>query len=222
MKTKKSFFTLLLLLSGSVLFAAKGLIVVQKYHTGKTDEQVTVTWYVTNTQCKLKMQFGDKEIQPLNTYFLADIKSGNLYTYSDGVVVTGGSKTYYSIPVQQIKSSVATATVERTGTIKNIQGFNCEKMIVTSAGQQTEMWVTKDFPIDLYRYSNFFKNSIELQGLAASSIQGVPLVSSTKNNLGNIAKGYELVSVTSADIPDSEFTLPADYKSAEEVSKQKK
>lgn len=222
MTKKKSVLVFLLLVTGTFLFAAKGLIVAQKYNTGKASEQVTVTWYITETQCKLKMQFGDKEIQPINSFFLPDIQNHKFYTYSDGVTATGGTKTYYTIPVSSIQDNANAASLERTGVTKIISGYNCEKMLVSAAGKQTEMWVTKDFPAQMFRFAAFFKSSTELKGLASNHTPGVPLVSVTKGNTGQVVNSYELISVTTAEIPESEFAVPSEYKSAEEVSKQKK
>lgn len=217
---KKTYSILLLSLITAIAFAGKGIVVTQKYNTGKEGQNVTVTWYVTETQCKLKMLYSDKDINTVN-YFIPDMTNGKLLSYTEGATPAGVPKTYYSIPVSGIKSAVEAPVVERTGETKTINGINCEKVIAKTATTVTEMWVTKDFKAEYYRFAAFFKNSNELKALSANSIKGFPIVSTTKDNSGKVVNAYELVSVSTTEIADSEFTVPSDYKSAEEVSKKK-
>jgi hypothetical protein len=217
---KKTYSIIFLSLVTAIAFAGKGLVVTQKYNTGKDGQSVTVTWYVTETQCKLKMLYSDKDINTVN-YFIPDVSSSKLLSYTEGATPAGVPKTYYSIPVSGIKSALEASVVERTGETKMINGMNCEKIISKTATTTTEMWVTKDFKADYYRFASFFKNSNELKALNESSIKGFPLVSVTKDKSGKVLNAYELVSVSATEIADSEFTVPSDYKSAEEVSKKK-
>ena len=217
----KNLITFLFLLITATTFAANGLVVVQTYSTSVEGQQVSVTWYVTEAQCKLKMQFSDKDVNT-TSYFIPAAKSSQLLTYSDGATPAGLSKVYYRIPVTDIKGAVDGSLAERTGETKSIGGMNCEKVIAKSANSITEMWVTKDFKGDYYRFASFFKNSYELKALSESSIKGFPLSSITKDNSGKVISSYELVSVSSTEIADTEFKVPAEYKSADEVSKAKK
>lgn len=208
---KKSITFLFLLVSG-LIFAGKGLIVTQKYNSGKDGQQITVTWYITETQCKLKMQFSDKDVNT-TTYFIPDMKNNQLLSYSDAAAA-GAQKTYYGIPVQNIKAEIEPLRVERTGEAKTISGINCEKIIARSGSTITEMWVTKDFNADYYRFASFFRSSYELKALSGGSMKGFPLSSVTKDNTGKVINSYELVSVSSVEIADSEFVVPAEYKSS--------
>lgn len=217
----KNYFFLLLLLGTSVVFAGKGLVVTQKYSTTVEGQNVTVTWYVTETQCKLKMLFSDKDVNTTN-YFIPDVMSSKLLTYSDGAVPAGASKIYYSFPVAEIKGTLEASTIEHTGEIKQIGGMNCEKILAKTGNNFTEMWVTKDFKTDYYRFASFFKNSYELKALSEGRIKGFPLSSVTKDNSGKVINAFQLLSVSSTEISDTEFNVPAEYKSADEVGKAKK
>lgn len=217
---KKTISIFVLVLTTTIVFAAKGIILTQKYVTGNSGQQISVTWFITDSQCKLKMQFSDKDVNT-TTYFIPDLKSNRLLTYSDGPTPAGVTNTYYSLPVQNIQSHVETSTVQRTGETKSINGFNCEKIIASTANGSTEMWVTKDLSVAFYKFASFFKSSSELKALSENKITGVPLASVTKNISGNTSTAYELVSVVSSEISDSEFVIPSEYKSAEESAKKK-
>ncbi len=220
---KKSALFLVLACLASGVFAGKGLVVTQKYTTETVGQSISVTWYVTDTKCKMKMQYSDKDINGTTTYFIPDVAAGKLLTYSDGPVPANSVKAYFTIPVQNIKSSNSIMlTVEKTGEVKDINGFKCEKVIAKSAGSITEMWVTVDFKADCTKFAAFFKNSYELNALNQGKITGFPVSSVTKDASGNVISSTEVLSVSSSEISDGEFSVPADYKSAEELSKAKK
>ena len=218
---KKHFLLFVLIVANAIVFAGKGLVVTQKYSTSTEGQNVSVTWYVTETQCKLSMHFSDKDVNTVS-YFIPDVKSGKMLAYTDGPTPSGVSKVYYSVPVASIKGDVNTSVTERTGETKMIGGMNCERIVAKSPNWVTEMWVTKDFKGDYYRFASFFKNSYELKVLSEGSIKGFPLASVTKDNGGKVINSYELVSVSSSEISDTEFHVPSEYKSADEVSKEKK
>jgi CYTH domain-containing protein len=206
--------TILFLLIAGASFAGKGLVVTQTYNSAKDGQHISVTWYVTQTQCKLKMQFSDKDVNT-TSYFIPNAQNNQLVTYSDGAATA--QKVYYSIPVGGIKANVETPTIERTSQTKELGGVLCEKIIAKTANATTEMWVTKDFKGDYYQFASFFKNSYELKALSAGAVKGFPLASVTKDNTGKVLNSYELVSVSSTEIADTEFTAPADYNNAAEV-----
>jgi len=122
--------------------------------------------------------------------------------------------------VQSIKGNAETFTIEKTGETKTISGVLCEKALAKTGSGVTEMWLTKDFGADFFKYAAFFKSSSELQALGQARIKGVPVSSSTTDNSGANISTYELISLVSKDIPDSEFTVPAEYKAAEEIKKK--
>ena len=177
----KNSITFLFFLIATATFAANGIVVTQTYSTSVEGQHISVTWYVTDAQCKLKMQFSDKDVNT-TSYFIPEANSRQLLTYSDGATPAGLSKIYYRIPATDIKGTVDGSLAERTGETKNIGGMNCEKVIAKSANSVTEMWVTKDFKGDYYHFASFFKNSYELKALSESSIKGFPLSSITKDN----------------------------------------
>ncbi len=198
-------------------FASKGLVITQKYTdaSGK-GATVTVTWYVSQAQCKLKMAYADDKVNS-NNYFIPDAAGGKLLMYSDGVVPGAGQKRYFSVQVQDIKSGidVSRVTVNKTGETKTIAGIVCEKVVIKTNRSTTEMWITRDFKADFYKFYPFFQSSYELMGLSQESIQGVPLESVTTDNSGAVINSYQLVSATSADLNPTDFTVPSEYMGAD-------
>jgi hypothetical protein len=218
---KKIFSMVVSLVFVTGLFAAKGLVIVQKYTdaAGK-GAAMQVTWSVTETQCKMSLTFADGKVNS-TTYAVPDVANGKLITYSDGVAPGAGQKRYFSVPVQSIKSAieVSRVNVTQTGETKTISGILCEKVIVKTNHTTTEMWITKDFKADLYKFYPYFQSSYELMGLSQESLKGVPLESVTKDNGGSVISSFELVSATGSELSPADFTVPADYKNAEDTGK---
>jgi len=203
------------------LFASNGMVITQTFKdAGNGGASVTVTWYVSQTQCKLKMAYADDKVNT-TTYFIPDAASGTLLTYSDGTAPGAQQKNYFSIPVQNIKSNadVTRVNVTRTGETKTLGGMLCEKVIIKTNRSITEMWLTTDFKPDFYKFSPFFQSSIELLGLNQDGIQGVPLESTTKDNAGTVISSYTLVSAQNTELNAGDFTVPSDYKSAGDATK---
>ncbi|HRG89663.1 MAG TPA: DUF4412 domain-containing protein [Chitinophagales bacterium] len=212
---KKILVSLALLTGAATLFAGNGIVVTQKYNSGNQGRNITVTWYVTPTQCKLKMQYSDKDVNT-NTYFIPS--GGQLLTYNDGPVPSGATKAYFAVPVGNIKAKqVSNYTVERTGEVKTIAGAKCEKVIARSGFNVTEIWVSQDFKGEAYRFAPYFQSNAELKALSDAGIPGFPVASVTKDAGGNVVSSYEAVSVSNTDISDAEFTVPAEYKNAAEI-----
>jgi hypothetical protein len=217
---KKIFSIVVAMIAGSGLFASQGLVVTQKYtDAASKGATVTVTWYITATQCKMKMSYADDKVNS-TTYFIPDVANGKLLTYSDGAVPGGGDKRFYSVPVQSIKSNidVSRVTVTKTGEVKTIGGMVCEKVTVKTNRSTTEMWITKDFKPDYYTFFAFFQSSYELMGLSQESLQGIPLESVTRDNAGAVMSSFQLVSASNADLSAGDFTVPVEYKSADAVT----
>lgn len=212
---KLSPLTLLLFIS-LFSFAEKGMVVTQKFTDANVKASVTVTWYVTESACKMKMEFSDDKVKSVS-WFIPDYSSNQLLTYAEGEIPAGAQKTYYAIPVAGIKSSNSATDfkIERTGETKTIGGINCEKIIARATSSTTEMWVTKDFNAALYNAASFFANSIELSILKAQKITGVSLESMTKDSSGKTLNAYSLVSAISTTLNPADFAVPEAYKLAE-------
>jgi len=218
---KKIFSIVIALVLTTGLFASKGLVVVQKYTDASTKgATITVTWSVSETQCKMAMRYTDGKINS-TSYFVPDATKAQLLTYSDGSAPGATEKRYFPVAVQNIKSSidVSRVSVNRTGEFKTISGMACEKVVVKTNRSTTEMWITKDFKADLYKFYPYFQSSYELLGLNQESMQGVPLESVTKDNGGAVISSFELVSATNTDMSAGDFNVPSEYKNAEETGK---
>jgi hypothetical protein len=211
----KNIVSIILMLTISTgLFAGKGLVVTQKYtdpaHKGAT---ISVTWYVTETQCKMQMAYKDDKMNT-TSYFIPDVANNRLLTFSDGAAPGAPQKTYYTVPVQDIAGDHegGVVTVTQTGETKTIGGMLCQKVVVKTGASTTEMWITKDFKSDFYKFHAYFESSYELMGLSEKQLQGVPLESVTKDSGGNVINAYEFVSEKQSDLSATDFTVPADYK----------
>ncbi len=210
---KKLGLATLILIHSLATQAQKGIILEQTY-TAKNlpGKDVAVTWLVTDNNCKMKMKFPESNG---NTYFLPDLKGGVIRTYNDGPVPEKVKPTYFEVSLDKVsggsETAVSRVTVKQTGEIKTIGSFKCEKIVVTTNKGETEMWVTKDYKPEFYRYAGFFKSSIELTALAEEKIKGVPLESVTKDAAGNVISRYAFKTATQQEISASEFSVPSGF-----------
>ena len=203
------------------LFAGKGLVVTQKYtDAASKGATISVTWYVTETQCKMKMSYADDKLNS-TTWFIPDVAGSKLLTYSDGQVPGATGNRYFTVPVQSIGSGIAVSrvNVSQTGETKTIGGILCQKVVVKTNKSTTEMWITQDFKANFYKFYPFFQSSYELLALSQEGLQGVPLESVTKDLSGTVINSYQLVSASNSDLSTGDFTVPAGYQSADATGK---
>ncbi len=211
----KSFFLSLLFVSSAFFsFAGKGVTVQQRYVSPGSDAKITVTWYIQDGKAKMKMDFGDSKVNT-STFFLPDYTNKQLLTYSDGPVPSDVQKAYFAVPLSKLELSkqmdVNRIKIERTGEMKEIGGFKCEKLIMTTNKTITEMWVTKDIKAEFYQNYPFFLNSFELLGLSEEKIKGIPMSSVTKDLSGRVINGYDFVSASTTELSDEDFKVPAGF-----------
>lgn len=220
----RTLITFILLLFTTAAFAEKGYIITQKF-VGISKTDISVSWYVSASRCKLKMLLGSGS-QTSTTYFIPDITNAQLLTYNESPVVAGATKAFYKLPVDKVSASkdasVARITVTKTGENKEIGGLSCEKIIVKTDKHETEVWVSKKFTPEFYKYYPFFKDHYALAGLSEEKLKGFPLESVTKDLSGNVISAYQFVSATEAEFTDEDFKVPAEYKSPEEIEQKEK
>jgi hypothetical protein len=217
---RKLFLAFSLTLLSLYTFAWKGTI-VQKLTAPGGGNAVTITWYVTDNDCKMKMDFSDGNVNT-STFFIPDLATSKLITYAIG----GSQKqVFYSIPVAGITAdksmNASRVSVEKTGETKQIQGFTCEKVITKTNKNITETWVTTSFKPSFYKYYAFFRSSYELMGLYEDRVAGFPISSVTKSIDGSVISQTELVSATATELSDKDFKVPDGYVSAESLSSGK-
>ncbi len=200
-------------------FAAKGLIVEQKYTSDNAiGSTILVTWYVTDDACKMKMTFSDGKVNTVSD-FIPDRKGGQLLMFNEGNPTGGQAKTYFTMPTNKIQPpkdmETGSVKVTRTGETMEFGGIKCEKMVVSTTSTETEMWVTVEVKYNFYQYFPFFRSNYDILGLNSERIKGFPVKSITKNLQGKVVANYDLISVKQAEIADSEFVVPAEYKKAQ-------
>ncbi|MES2621734.1 MAG: DUF4412 domain-containing protein [Bacteroidota bacterium] len=218
---KRILFTALLSALILCAIAEKGWVFTQKYESADSKGQnITVSWYVTSQQCKMKMEFSDAKVNTVS-WFIADMQQNKLLTYAEGSVPSGAQKAFFAIPVQNIKadktSGTARVSAQATGETKSVSGLLCEKVLVKTNKNITEMWVSKDFKPAFYKFYPFFQNSIELMALSEEKIQGFPVSSQTKDISGQVTASYQLLSAQSIELSEADFKVPSEYKDAEEI-----
>jgi hypothetical protein len=213
-----------MVLTIATAFAAKGYVFTQKY-IGVSNTNITVSWYVTENNCKMKMIFGNGQLNS-TSWFLPDMEGGQLLSYNEGPVPPGVQKAYYKLPIDKLRvnssNEVTRIAVQKTSESKEIGGLTCEKYIIKTNKTETEVWVTKKFSPAFYRYYPFFKDHAALAGLSEEKIAGFPIESVTKDLTGKTISAYQFISVNEAELSDADFKVPAEYKSAEEIQQNSK
>lgn len=216
---KKVLVSSMMLIAAIGTFAAKGYVFTQKY-IGASNANVTVSWYVTDQNCKMKMLFGNAQLNS-TSWFIPDFAGSQLLSYNEGAVPNGVSKAYYKLPIDNVRvqgsNDVSRISVEKTTESKEIGGLTCEKYIIKTNKTETEVWVTKKIAPAFYRYYTFFKDHAALAGLNEGRISGFPLESVTKDLTGKVVSGYQFISATETELSDAEFKVPAEYKNTEEI-----
>ncbi len=217
---KKLFIAQLLFIISTSLFAGKGYLITQKY-LGQSKSNITVTWYVTDVDCKLKMVFGDGTVNS-TTYFIPDTKRSVILTYNDGAVPAGVQRSYFIIPVEKIQqgkeSDVSRITVTQTGETKTIGGLKCEKVMVRTNRNETEVWLSKDFKPQFYKFATYFRDNLALAGLNEEHLKGFPMEYTTKDLEGKVISSYQFISAEQKDLNETDFTVPAEYKSPSQIT----
>lgn len=191
-------------------FAAKGYAITQKFK-GASNADVTVTWYVTDDKCKMKMVFGIEGKQS-TAWFIPDLATGQLLTYNEANVAPGKEKTYTAIPLSSITGTVANVAVHKTDEAKDFGGLACDEYVVQSGTTETEVWVSKKFSPAFYKYYAFFKDYVALTGLNQQRVKGFPMQAVTKDTAGKEVNGYYFVSAQEVELSDADFKVPAEYK----------
>lgn len=215
----KFLFLTLTFFATTFCFGGNGLVITQKYFDNNVKQNVTTTWYVSNTECKMKMTFTDEKVSTTN-WFVPDYAHHNLLAYTEGNVPAGTKKAYYTIPLQSIQpdkdKDYTRIQTEKTSEQKTIGGKKCEKLIARTNKSITEMWVTTDFTPDYFLSFPFFRNSAELNALYDSNTKGFPMESVTKDLSGRVIYSYTFVSATETNFTPADFQVPAEYEKAEQ------
>jgi len=215
---KKQLITIFVVALTMQAFAWQGVIKQKYFSTGNKGTNVTVSWYLTNTECKMQMDFDGENIKS-STYFIPDFAGNRLLTYTEGGITNlkhvDSTKNYFAIPLEIIQQNAQTGvtrlSVVKTGETKSIQGFICERVLVKTNLDETEMWVTKDFAPEFYKFYTFFRSSTELMALNDEKMSGFPIQSVTKDFSGKVVSSYELLSVQAKEFKTTDFNVPAGY-----------
>jgi hypothetical protein len=137
-------------------------------------------------------------------------------------MVNDGEKSYFEIAQDQQAAqiyspsgAVTKPTMKLTGKTKQILGFECEGIRVTTGETQTEIWATKSL-------GNVYKTISHVLGGEAGGlgdgweekVMGMgffPLSAATKME-GKVFESQEVTKIEKKALPPSMFELPAGYK----------
>ncbi|MCW3127932.1 MAG: hypothetical protein JWO03_3590 [Bacteroidetes bacterium] len=187
------------------VFGFEGTISQSITNYNGSGNNVKITWYLGAHNCRLDMSATGKDLAGGNTVMVLDAAAKTLRTYESG---GAGEKVYFEVNTSAISGSAPGVTVAKTTDTKKIQGYNCEKWTVTSAGASYDVWITKDIDFDAVAYKDFFKGSMEIQALAQQGVKGFPLLTESSNGTNAAAADK----ITKQTLGAETFSIPAGYK----------
>jgi hypothetical protein len=212
---KKLFVFLFCLMSGSI-FA--DMTVVQKVESsgamGQPGSSGNMTIYMKGSKMKVE-SMGPSMSQ------IIDIDTGKIF------IINSAQKTVMTANIDQMKQYMGmlgqqgTPSTQKTGNSKTVNGYPCEEYKITTSGMFSGETITcVSEKIDSKEFDRFRKFSEDIAkqfGALPEGVKGYPVLSDTKMSVmgQNITSHTEIVSVSYDAIPDSVFTIPADYKTTE-------
>jgi hypothetical protein len=139
-----------------------------------------------------------------------------LFLFSKPDVVYGidhASKTYVEAPKnQRPPQKTPAATIQKLGQEK-IAGYLCERVKISSAGFETERWISKDIleprTLALMTSGQASPDSLEVK-LREAGLQGLPLKLVHRAD-GKTLSSMEAISIESKKLPADLFKVPAGY-----------
>ena len=131
-------------------------------------------------------------------------------------MVMNAMKSYMEFPMDEKDNSGTKSEknekIKKTGEIKKINGYNCEKWVITDDEGSSEAWLTKElgsftaFSSPMGRQQkNSWQNEIEGSG-------EFPMLVIQKDKEGKETSRMEIKSVEKKSLDDSFFEVPAGYK----------
>lgn len=215
---KKLLFLFLFAGLATALFA--DMTVVQKVHSGSVMGQPakdsTMTMRVKGNKSRI-------EDASSGTYILVDLSANKMYRVEtakkEAMSMSLDMATKAGDMFSQMSKDAKTTLTKGTGS-QVINGFKCDEYHMSTTGGMINMeatyWVAND--VDAKEYAPFRKYSegvlkmMKMEEL--SKLEGMPIKTvTTMNMMGQkIDATSEVQSIKHDPIPDSIFTIPADYK----------
>jgi len=109
------------------------------------------------------------------------------------------------------KMEKETEKIEKTGEMKTINGYSCEKWIINEDNGSTEAWMTKELGSFMFFDSPMGKKS---ESSWQKDIEGTgyfPMLVVQKNNEGQEISKFNVLSVVKMNLEDSFFKVPDGY-----------
>lgn len=167
----------------------------------------TLTYYVRGDQIRFDVRSARGEANVL--FDKADKK---VY------MLMPAMKMYMEFPMDYMQDNSAkddsekeAVKFERTGQMKTINGYNCEKWTLQEENGSVEAWMTKDLGSFVFFDSPMGKKS---SGSWQKDIEGTgyfPMLVIQKNNEGQEISKFNVLSVVKMNLYDSFFKVPDGY-----------
>jgi len=133
------------------------------------------------------------------------------------IILLAPRKMYMEMPFDLYKNKKETKKKEKsffknTGKTKKILGYDCEKFEFINKGKKGEAWMAKELGGFLFFRNpdnkNYSGNEWEKAVIGGNYF---PMVISEINSKGKPTVMFEVLEITTQDLPNSLFTPPADY-----------
>lgn len=202
--------SLLLVLLAGVAAATAGVVIVQEaeQRDGPMPGRTTLTMKLSGERARMDM---GKEISSI-----VDFKSGSITS------LMHAQKLAMALPASAVEAARKAAEgkhdkpdLKPTGRKETISGFACEEYTGTIQGMDVSYWITRDLRSQeavLRQMSALSGNANPFQGALADGgdFPGFPIRTTIKTpQMGTST--MTVLSVTETEVPESEFTVPADY-----------
>lgn len=212
MKSLTKYLSALLIgiISFGSLYAFEGEVELTYSMYNNSAVDMTCIWKIKDEQVAFDMIFAAND-GVHHTTFIPTKVDNTAVLFSDQPVNDGNY--VYSVLNASTIARVYKGEVEvsKTEETQEISGFDCQKIIVKYDGRTTETWIATEIDIALYEYNNFFKDMMEVQGLAQLQMKGFPLSSVTMDAAGNVMTSYTPNSINEKEIEDAAYEIPSGY-----------
>jgi hypothetical protein len=209
MKLSGFFFALILFLSFITPKAYsqskfEGKVVIE---TSGIDGSGTLNYYIKGQNIRLDMNSARGEVNAL--FDRANKKV---------LMIMPAMKMYMEFPMDLMKDNSEnenmdneTDKFEKTGEMKKINGYNCEKWIMKENNGSTEAWMTKDLGGFMFFDSPMGNKSESTWQKDIEESGNFPMLVIQKNNEGDEISKFNVLTVVSMNLDDSFFKVPDGY-----------
>lgn len=195
MKTFKIFLSLLIFLVPGVTFAQESFEGNVKFDVEEGGKKQVMDYYAKNK--KFRMEIPDK-----GGTILFDSQALKMY------VIMDEQKMYMETQMMPLSMGGA-GSVSKTGEIKNILGYECEKFIFDQENLTGEAWMTKELGAFMF----FMESQQDMPAWQSEVLDAgyFPLQVTQHNKREDKTSVYNVIEVTPMELADDLFVPPPTY-----------